>query len=190
MKDGRSKTLGKITYLLPTAYVVRGKVMFWHVSVHPSVCPQGGGVRHLAWGEHDQVQTGGGYPSQVWWGECTPAMSSGGGGGGTPARSEGGTPARSDGGYTSQVQQGVPHLVGTTPATTARGYPGQVWWGVPQPGPRWGVPPQPGMASPPARVLPPPGTGQQMQYLIRRGRYASCVHAGGLSCICIHLTQN
>ena len=28
---------------LPTAYVVRGKVMFWHVSVHPSVCPRGGG---------------------------------------------------------------------------------------------------------------------------------------------------
>ena len=23
-------------------YVVRGKVMFWHVSVHPFVCPQGG----------------------------------------------------------------------------------------------------------------------------------------------------
>ena len=28
----------------------------------------------------------------------------------------------------------------------------------------------------------PPGIGQQMEYLIRCGRYASCVHAGGLSC--------
>ena len=28
----------------------------------------------------------------------------------------------------------------------------------------------------------PPGIGQRIEYLIRRGRYASCVHAGGLSC--------
>ena len=35
------------------------------------------------------------------------------------------------------------------------------------------------------RVYPrylPPRTGQHMEYLIRRGRYASCVHGGGLSC--------
>ena len=36
--------------------------------------------------------------------------------------------------------------------------------------------PQPGMGYPPPRI------GRQMEYLIRRGRYASCVHAGGLSC--------
>ena len=35
--------------------------------------------------------------------------------------------------------------------------------------PRWGT--------------PSPHTGQQMEYLIRGGRYASCVHAGGLSCV-------
>ena len=29
---------------------------------------------------------------------------------------------------------------------------------------------------------PPPRIGQHMEYLIRCGRYASCVHAGGLSC--------
>ena len=28
----------------------------------------------------------------------------------------------------------------------------------------------------------PPRIGQHMEYLICRGRYASCVHAGGLSC--------
>ena len=31
-------------------------------------------------------------------------------------------------------------------------------------------------------VSPPPGIGRQMEYLIRRGRYGSCVYAGGLSC--------
>ena len=74
--------------------------------------------------------------------------------------------------------------------------------GVPQPGPAGGVP-QPGrgtslagMGYSPARSdgggthggvptrtgMGYPPTGQQMEYLIRRGRYAFCVHAGGLSC--------
>ena len=30
--------------------------------------------------------------------------------------------------------------------------------------------------------LPPPQTEQQNKYLLRGGRYASCLHAGGLSC--------
>ena len=48
------------------------------------------------------------------------------------------------------------------------GYPHS---GVPLPRPqRWGNP-------------PPGGIGQQMEYLIRGGRYASCVHAGGFSCL-------
>ena len=34
---------------------------------------------------------------------------------------------------------------------------------------------------PPAKVPIPPGIGQHMEYLIRHGQYASCVHAGGLS---------
>ena len=47
-------------------------------------------------------------------------------------------------------------------------------WGVPQPGePTQGTPP-------PSRGTP--GTGQHMEYLISGGRYASCVHARGLSC--------
>ena len=42
---------------------------------------------------------------------------------------------------------------------------------------------------PPAKVptLPSPPLGQHMEYLIRCGRYASCVHAGGFSsCQCIY----
>ena len=34
-----------------------------------------------------------------------------------------------------------------------------------------------------SRWYPPPMIGKQREYLIRRGRYASCVHAGGLSCL-------
>ena len=77
------------------------------------------------------------------------------------------------------------------------GYPpSQVWWGGTWGGvtpSRDGVPLQPGLMGtrggvPPSRDgVPswqgyPPHTGQQMEYLTRRGRYASCVHAGGLSC--------
>ena len=44
--------------------------------------------------------------------------------------------------------------------------------GVPQPGHEWGT-------------LPPSETEQQSEYLLRSGRYASCGHAGGLSCFLI-----
>ena len=145
--------------LLPTAYVVRGKVVLTRVcpSIHLSV--------HKAGGDPSQVQPGGGEvdPGQVQTG------------GGTPARSDQGQ------GYPSQVQwEGVP------PARCNRGYPR---WGTPLAG--WGTPqgwvpllarpngrpkvgyPLAGMGYPPARDGVPPGTGQQMEYLIRRGRYAS-----------------
>ena len=65
------------------------------------------------------------------------------------------------GGYPSQVRPG-----GVTPARSDQGYPSQV-----QGCTRGGVPPGRGT----------PRTGQQMEYLIRRIRYVSCVHAGGLS---------
>ena len=79
--------------------------------------------------------------------------------------------------------------------------------GVPQPGPdrgvpQLGVPPGQGwgtsqqggtslarMGYPPPAGVPPPlpaSTGQHMEYLIRRGRYAFCVHAGGL---CYYITS-
>ena len=35
----------------------------------------------------------------------------------------------------------------------------------------------------PGQGTNPPGTGHHMEYLIRSSRYASCVHAGGLSCL-------
>ena len=66
---------------------------------------------------------------------------------------------------------------GVTPPGQARGYPGQIQiWG--------GYPGQDQMGGTPARSRwgTPPSTGQQMEYLIHRSRYASCVHAGGLSC--------
>ena len=73
--------------------------------------------------------------------------------------------------------------------STPRGgrYPSQVQ-------PREGTPSRgvPYLRSPPPRWTWPggypcwgegvPNFGKQMVYLIRRGRYASCIHAGGLSC--------
>ena len=63
---------------LQTAYVVRGKVMFWHVSVRLSTTGGGGtsfslgpgGIpHHWTVGYPNQVQTGGGgCPGQVWMG--------------------------------------------------------------------------------------------------------------------------
>ena len=52
----------KIRPYLPTAYVVRGKVMFWHVSVHPSIClstPRGGVPEPGPGGYPRLVQVGG-----------------------------------------------------------------------------------------------------------------------------------
>ena len=105
--------------------------------------------------------------------------------GGTPTRSShgGGTPARSDRGRRGVPQAGLTGGERGTPARSDRGgtparsdrgvlevgYPPPSRDGVPQPG-LMGVPP------------PPTGTGQQMEYLIRPGRSASCVYAGGLSC--------
>ena len=76
------------------------------------------------------------------------------------------------------------------------GYPSPRWWGG---SPRWGVrlswctpwrgmgylsltktgsgyPPKPGNGV-------PPETEQQSEYLLHGGRYAFCVHGGGLSCV-------
>ena len=73
---------------------------------------------------------------------------------------------------------------GTQPGQggTQVGYPQQ---GTPQPG--WGYPGR----VPPRQDTPLPGQvrmggtqlGQQKEYSLHGGRYASCVHAGGLSCL-------
>ena len=86
-----------------------------------------------------------------------------------------------------------PHLQGgggvpqPGPVGGGGAYPGQVQLGgLLQPGPARG--------GPQAVYSPwsgqdrgggggtPAGKGQEMEYLIRHSRYASCVHAGGLSC--------
>ena len=70
------------------------------------------------------------------------------------------------------------------------------WGGTPVRS-RWGrkVPPPPSQVRmggakvrtppPPTKVGIPPGIGQHMEYLIFCGRYPSCVHVGGLSCVII-----
>ena len=88
-----------------------------------------------------------------------------------PWGSRGGYPARSSRG-------GVPW---------PGGYPG---WGVPWRGVPWpgGYP---GGGVPCLGGVPWPGEGTQLgqhrEYLLHGGRYASCVHAGGLSCCLLDL---
>ena len=99
------------------------------------------------------------------------------GGGGTPVRSDrGGTPTRSNGGGVS-----LSGLMGGVPQPGLMGVPQPGPTGVPPPGLMWGTParyPRDEVSSYPCSIK----TGQQIEYLIRRGRYASCFHAGGLSC--------
>ena len=135
--------------------------MFWHVSVHPSICLSTGGVPV----SHNALQH---FP------ECHGAA----GGGTLPGPAGGGYPARSSlGGYPGWG------------ATLAGG--GTLAGGVPWPGgyPDGGYPGQGGTL---ARGVPWPGgypgrggtqLGQHRGYLLHGGRYASCVHAGGLSCL-------
>ena len=66
-------------------------------------------------------------------------------------------------------------------------------WLLPVQGRAWGTtpPPRPGLGTPSARtgvhpqpVMESPQTKQQSEHLLRGGRYASCGHAGELSCFC------
>ena len=70
------------------------------------------------------------------------------------------------------------------------GYPG----GVPWPGgyPDWGGVPWPGGYPGRGGTLAGGGTqlAQHREYLLHGGRYASCVHAGGLSCLCLQLNHS
>ena len=96
-----------------------------------------------------------------------------------PWGSWGGYPARSSGG-------GVPWLGGVP---WPGGYPG---WGVPWPeGGTLARGGYPGRGGTLARGVPWPGGGTQLgqhrEYLLHGGRYASCVHAGGFSCLFLFL---
>ena len=93
------------------------------------------------------------------------------GGGGTPA----------GGGHLPRVPPGQGRMGGTP----TRGVPIR---GAPWPGQDGGGP-QPGGTRPGYHPHPPPRTGQHMEYLISGGRYASCVHAGGLSCCRVCLSR-
>ena len=112
-----------------------------------------------------------------------------------------------DWGTPSHVSMGYPPgqgRTGVSPGHVSIGYPpGQDRTGVPPPlsqvrmgyplppaSSGCGIPPPPSqvrMGYPPARTGIPssPGTEQQSGHLLRGGRYASCVHAGGLSCFCL-----
>ena len=118
------------------------------------------------------------------------------GGGGYPIPGPGGGeyPIPGLGGGTpTQVQAGgypIPGPGGGVPHPRSRGHPpgrGTPQQGAPPGvhppcrGPAWGTPPGrgglPGVPPP-----PPPQQEQHSVYLLRGGRYASCVQAGGLSC--------
>ena len=96
----------------------------------------------------------------------------------------GGYPARSSKGGTLPGPARGGTLAGGYPDG---GYPGQ---GVPWPGgyPDWGVPRPGGYPGRGGTLAGGGGTqlGQHREYLLHGGQYASCVHAGGLSCyLCI-----
>ena len=161
----------KYSRLLPTAYVVRdGRLCFQ--SVHT------GGWR------------GGGTPSPSH-NTSTPMSFLVGG---TPSPSHNistGPMSFPGGGYPSdwsQVRMGGYPMMGYSPSRDGVLPQSRSGWGE-------GVPPIQGWGTPLARSgrgFPPPNgvppwIGQQMEYLIRRGRYASCVHAGGLSCFLNYL---
>ena len=134
------------------------------MSVHPSICLSTGGVPI----SHNALQH---FP------ECHEAVV-----GGYPAP-PGGTWVRyPPGGYPGQV----PPWGGTRVRYPPGGVPGS---GTPPGGSRVRYPPGgvPGSGTPwgyPGQVPPRGGTqvGQQKEYSLHGGRYASCVHAGGLSC--------
>ena len=62
------------------------------------------------------------------------------------------------------------------------GVPSVQGWGTPQPDYNEGYPMMGVHTPPPVQGSGTPGIGQRMEYLIRRGWCASCIHAGGFSC--------
>ena len=97
-----------------------------------------------------------------------------------------------DGNYGPQPKDGKGNIFslftpGGTPAMSRWGYPSQVGMGVPLS--RDGVLHQLGQdrgGTPSRDLVPPPGIGQQMEYLICGGQYVSCGRAGELSCVYHH----
>ena len=109
----------------------------------------------------------------------------GGWGGGVPQPSQdGGVPQ--PGGCPPQgtplARSGSTRL-GSPPVKVRMGglpQPGGTHLGCPQPGQDGGGTPARGALT--QGNPPPPRTGRHMEYLISGSRYASCIHAGGMSC--------
>ena len=124
-----------------------------------------------------QVWTAGGAPSQVWMGVSLSQVwmgvpPSSPHGGGTPILPDGGYPM--DGGTpTIRIRKGYP-----SPPRPGMGYPIQTWEGGTSQL-------RPGKGTSPPISGPRTGGGypqpeQHSMYLLHGGRYAFCVHAGGL----------
>ena len=111
------------------------------------------------------VRSGGGTPSQVWWGS-TPSQVQVGGVPNPRSRQEEGVPHPRSG-------WGTPSF--PPPDQVRMGYPPGTWNRV-SPWTWDGVPPRPGMG------YPPPANMGHSEHLLCGRWYASCVHAGGLSC--------
>ena len=186
-------------------------IMLCNISQNAMGQPPGGGGGYPArssWGGYPGrggypgggvPRSGGGYPGQVQTelvpqlgptrGVPQPGLT---GGVPQPGPMGEGTPARSGWGVSEvgyplagmgYLRWGTPGRDGVPPVRSGWGCLqwGTPWqgWGTPHPGedrgyPRWSTPWE-GWGT-------PPSTGQEMEYLIRHGRYASCIQAGGLSC--------
>ena len=167
---------GGLSDYLPPAYIVRREGNSFTLFV----CPHRGegGSRYPPGGVPGSGTPPGGYPGQEPpWGGTRVRYPPGGvvPGSGTPL---GGVPG-------SGPPSGVPGPPrgGTRVRYPPGGYPGQVppLGGYLVGGTRVRYPP----GGVPGSGTPPGGTrvGQQKEYSLHGGRYASCVHAGGLSCI-------
>ena len=192
------------SYLLPPAYLVRreGNVFDTRLSFHQSVCPQGGvPISHNALQHFPECHGADtrGVPCQVQLGGKMP--------GGYPARRypPGGIPCLKSRGYPAggtllggsqlgyapsqgcNFSGGVPcQGVALLGGTLLEGYPawgeGVPCWGYPAGGFPGRVSPQPGQNRGGTLLGGGPQLGQQKEYSLHDGQYASCVHAGGLSC--------
>ena len=143
-----------------------GNIYTWEcLFVHIS----GVGVLDLA----DGVRTGGVLPSGRWTGYHI--LPDGGGGGRCPQVRMGG------GGITpSQVRIGERYLSQVRMWWYPGVHPVRTGWGYPTLGLDGGTPPHQVRTG--WRTAPPPGPGDRETEQLCAGRYASCVHAGGLSC--------
>ena len=167
--------------------------MFSHVSVCLFTPAGVGGVppSQVTMGELPPSRSGG-TPIQVpvqhrgvSWGTGVPPSSAGwsqvrrGGKVPIPGHDGGGLPWGTPMGYTIQVPGQDGDVPQGTPPSPGWGSPSrsQVRLGYP-PSAGWGLPPP----SVPGQDRGVPRLEQYGVYLLRGGRYASCVHAGGLSC--------